>query len=69
MPDIRTIFQASAYLKIPTLQLKAAVVSGRIANHGGELAGDMRIDVAEAERWFAAEKTKPVRKRQRKAKP
>lgn len=68
MPDIRTIFQASAYLKIPTLKLKAAVVSGRITNHGGELAADMRIDVAEAERWFKEENTKPVRKR-RKATP
>jgi hypothetical protein len=68
MSDIRNLFEASAYLKIPTLQLKAAVIAGRIANHGGELGHSMKISVSEAEQWFKAENTTPVRKRQRKAK-
>ena len=66
--DIRNLFEASAYLKIPTLKLKAAVISGRLTNHGCELGHSMRISVTEAELWFKEENTTPVKKRQRKAK-
>lgn len=67
--ELRTIFQASAELKIPTLTIKAAVIAGRIPNHGGELTSEIRIDLAEARAWFNEENgqpTKATKKRGRK---